>query len=344
MASRSRFHVSRWTVPVLILITLLALPTWGTRGGSSVSASSAKAGMTKVKIAFSTWTGYGPLVVAVEKGFFKKRGLDVSYNVVQDPSARKAAIQANHLDGAASTVDTFTRWAAQGTPIQMVLGIDFSAGGDGIVAKKSITTVRQLKGKSVAVATGTVSEFFFDYVLQKNGMSINDVQLKDMPDSSVSGSTFAAGKVDAAVTWEPWLTRAAHTGFGHILVSSAKYPTIIVDALVLRTDFIKAHPSAVQNLVRAYYEAVNYTKSDPADAYKVIGKYVSETPAQVGGDLKKVPLFNLAKSKSFFGTASNPGQIYNTARFAGKFWLRLKKINKMPNLNQLINSTFLQQM
>jgi NitT/TauT family transport system substrate-binding protein len=300
--------------------------------------------MTKVRIAFSTWTGYGPLVVAVQRGLFKKHGLDVSYHVVESASDRKAAIQANQLDGAASTVDTFTRWAAQGAPIQMVLGIDFSAGGDGIVAKKSITTVRQLKGKSVAVAPGTVSEFFFDYVLQKNGMTINDVNLKDMPDSSVSGSTFAAGKVDAAVTWEPWLTRAAHTGFGHILVSSAKYPTIIVDALVFRTDFIKAHRSAVQNFVRGYYEAVNYTKTKTGDAYKVIGKYVSETPAQVAGDLQKVPLFGLAKSKSFFGTASNHGPIFTTAQYAGNFWLRLKQINKMPNLNQLINSTFLQSM
>jgi NitT/TauT family transport system substrate-binding protein len=300
--------------------------------------------MTKVRIAFSTWTGYGPLVVAIQRGFFKKHGLDVSYSVVESASDRKAAIQANQLDGAASTVDTFARWAAQGAPIQIVLAIDFSAGGDGIVAKKSITTVRQLKGETVAVAPGTVSEFFFDYVLQKNGMTINDVDLKDMPDSSVSGSTFAAGKVDAAVTWEPWLTRAAHTGFGHILVSSAKYPTIIVDALAFRTDFIKAHRSAVQNFVRAYYEAVNYAKTRTGDAYKVIGTYVNETPAQVAGDLQKVPLFDLAKSKSFFGTPSNHGPIYTTARKAGSFWLRLKQINKMPNLSQLINSTFLQSL
>jgi NitT/TauT family transport system substrate-binding protein len=300
--------------------------------------------MTKFRIAFSTWTGYGPIVVAAQKGFFSKAGLDVSYTIVEDASAREAALKSNHLDGAATTVDTFTRWAAQGTPIQMVMGIDFSAGGDGIVAKKSIKTVRQLKGRTVAVAIGTVSEFFFDYVLQKNGMSINDVKVQDMPSSSDSGSTFVAGRVDAAVTWEPWLTRAAATSFGHILVSSASYPTIIVDALGFRSDFIKAHPAAVKSFVKAYYQAVNFTKSSPAAANKIIGGYVKETPTQVASDLTKVPLMNLLYSKRYFGTTAHPGPIYTTARKAGKFWLRLKKISKMPNLHSLINSTFLQKL
>jgi NitT/TauT family transport system substrate-binding protein len=331
----------------LTLITLVSLTWWGTyrvHPAAAAQSRSASHATTKFRIAFSTWTGYGPLVVGVQKGFFKNLGLDVSYTVVEDASAREAALKANQLDGAATTIDTFTRWAAQGTPIQVILGIDRSAGGDGIVAKKSITTIKQLKGKTVAVAIGTVSEFFFDYVLHQNGMTINDVNLKEMPDSSIAGSTFAAGKVDAAVTWEPWLTRAAHTSFGHILVSSAKYPNIIVDAFGLRTDFIRAHTAAVRNFVRAYYQAVNFTESKPAQANQVIGKYVNETPAQVSVDLTKVPLMTLAISKAYFGTAQNPGPVYKTARSSSNFWLRLKKISKMPNLHTLINTSFLSSM
>jgi NitT/TauT family transport system substrate-binding protein len=143
---------------------------------------------------------------------------------------------------------------------------------------------------------------------------------------------------------EPWLTRAAHTSFGHILVSSARYPNIIVDAFGLRTDFIRAHTAAVRNFVRAYYQAVNFTESKPAQANQVIGKYVNETPAQVSQDLTKVPLMTLAISKTYFGTAQNPGPVYKTARSSSNFWLRLKKISKMPNLHTLINTSFLSSM
>jgi NitT/TauT family transport system substrate-binding protein len=343
MVSRSHVRKSRQLVRLLVLLVFVSVGIWGANGGNPVSAAPARA-TTKFRIAFSTWTGYGPLVVGVQHGFFKKVGLNVSYTVVEDASAREAALRANQLDGAATTIDTFTRWAAQSTPIQVILGIDRSAGGDGIVAKKGINSVKQLRGKTVAVAIGTVSEFFFDYVLHQNGMTINDVKLKEMPDSSVAGSTFAAGRVDAAVTWEPWLTRAAHTSFGHILVSSKKYPNIIVDAFGLRTDFIRAHKAAVRNFVRAYYQAVDFTESQPGAANKIIGKYVNESPSQVSVDLTKVPLMTLAISKRYFGTARNPGPVYTTARSSSSFWLRLKKIDKMPNLKTLINPSFLSGM
>jgi NitT/TauT family transport system substrate-binding protein len=347
MDSLHRFSPGRQVMRVVMLLAVVGLGAWGANSTGPASAASPRAAshaMTRVRIAFSTWTGYGPLVVAAQKNFFKNAGLDVSYTVVESATAREAALRANQLDGAATTVDTFTRWSAQGTPIQVILGIDRSAGGDGIVAKKSITTVKQLRGRTVAVAGGTVSEFFFDYVLHQNGMTIKDVKIRDMPDSSVAGSTFAAGRVDAAVTWEPWLTRAAHTSFGHILVSSARYPNIIVDAFALRTDFIRAHTAAVRNFVRAYYQAVNFTESHPAAANQIIGKYVSETPAQVSVDLTKVPLMNLAISKAYFGTARKQGPIYKTARSSSNFWLRLKVINKMPNIRSLINPSFLQAM
>src|SRR5947209_398052 len=343
MEALSNCYGSHLIVRALVLMAFLGVGAWGANGSGTASAAPAHA-TTKFRIAFSTWTGYGPLVVGVKQGFFKKLGLDVSYTVVESATAREAALRANQLDGAATTVDTFTRWSAQGQPIQVILGIDRIAGGDVIVAKKGITSVKQLKGKTVAVAPGTVSEFFFDYVLKQNGMTISDIKLKEMPDSSVAGSTFAAGRVDAAVTWEPWLTRAAHTAFGHILVSSARYPNIIVDAFGLRSDFVRAHSAAVSNFVRAYYQAVNYTQSNPSGANPIIGKYVNETPAQVTSDFTKVPLMNLATSKTYFGTAQSHGPVYKVAKSSGKFWLRLKIINKMPNLSTLINPSFLSAM
>src|SRR5947209_6616034 len=188
MDLRHRFPLGQQVMRVVMLLAIVILGAWGANRTGPVSAASPRASshaLTKIRIAFSTWTGYGPLVVGVQKNFFKNAGLDVSYTVVESATAREAALRANQLDGAATTVDTFTRWAAQGTPIQVLLGIDRSAGGDGIVAKKGINTVKQLRGHTVAVAGGTVSEFFFDYVLHQNGMTLKDVKVQDMPDSSV---------------------------------------------------------------------------------------------------------------------------------------------------------------
>jgi NitT/TauT family transport system substrate-binding protein len=135
MARRLRFIAA-----ALFCAALAVLPAQA--GRAAISAGHAHAGTTTVRMAFSTWTGYGPLVVAVEKGIFKKYGLNVTYQIVEDPTARFAAFRAGKLDAIATTVDTFTRQAARGAPVLQVFGIDRSVGGDGIVARKTITSVK----------------------------------------------------------------------------------------------------------------------------------------------------------------------------------------------------------
>lgn len=300
--------------------------------------------MTPVRIAFSTWTGYGPLVVGVQRGLFKKYGLDVIYTVVEDPTSRFAAFRSGRLDGLASTVDTFSRQAAQGVPLVQVLGIDRSVGGDGIVAKKNITSVKQLKGKTIAVNVGSTSEWFLDYVLEHNGLSVNDITIEDMPDSTVAGSTFRAGRIDVAVTWEPWLSRAEQAPFGHILVSTTTYPDIIVDDLAFRSAYATAHPGAVRDFIKGYYEAVTYIDTHKSDALSIIGAFTGEKPAAVQADLTTVKLMHLAQAKAYFGTAAKPGTIYRVAREAATFWLRIKKSTRMPDVNGIIDPRYLEQM
>lgn len=309
-------------------------------GVAAVPAHQARAALFPVKISFSTWTGYGPLVVAVQDGIFKKYGLDVSYTLIESPSVRRDALRTGRIDGAASTVDTFARWAGQGASPVQVFGIDRSEGGDGIVAKKTITSVKQLKGKTVAVNVGSTSEWFMYYVLRANGLSVNDINVLDMPDSSVAGSTFRAGKVDVAVTWQPWLDRAEQAPFGHVLVSSKAYPNIIVDDFAFSASFIKAHPTVVATFVKAYFDAVNLVLSNPKQTYPIIGKFTGETVAGVTSDFTGVKLMNLAASKAYFGTPSKKGTIYAIATQAADFWMSLHDLRGMPNIDQSIDSSF----
>ena len=141
-------------------------------GGSASSASS-----SDIKLAFSTWNGYMALVIAAKEGYWKKHGVNVSYTVIEDPVQRFNALKAGSLNAIATTVDTFSRTNAEGIASTMVLGLDASVGGDGIVANKDIKTVKQLKGQKVAVSNGSTSQWFLAYVLKKNGMSLKDVKL-----------------------------------------------------------------------------------------------------------------------------------------------------------------------
>ncbi|MBJ7603270.1 MAG: ABC transporter substrate-binding protein [Candidatus Dormibacteraeota bacterium] len=155
--------------PVLVLAPAVLVAA--ACGGTSATPTNGGKYSGTIHIASSTWTGYAALYAADKKQFWKQHGLDVDFTDVEDPVLRLNALNAGQLQGMASTVDAFARAASQGVPAVQVFPIDASVGGDGILAKNDIQSVKDLKGKTVAVNQGSVSEWFLAQVLKRNGMS-----------------------------------------------------------------------------------------------------------------------------------------------------------------------------
>ncbi len=215
-----------------------------------------------VTIAHSTWVGYGPLYIARDKGIFKKNGVDVDLVVMEDPKERFPTLMADRIQMIASTVDTALLYLKKPTDFQYVVAIDDSNGGDGIVALKDITSIADLKGKKVAVNDGSVSEFYLNVLLGKAGLKESDLSTVNMT-AADAGSAFVAKRVDAAVTWEPWLTKGKSTDFGHLLVDSSTTPGLITDVLIVKTAWANAHKKDVEAIVKSWDEAVAYYRAHP---------------------------------------------------------------------------------
>jgi NitT/TauT family transport system substrate-binding protein len=322
---------------------VLALAAAGCGGSSKKSSGGGKKSSraASINMSFSTWIGYAPIVVAQKQGFFKKEGVKVSYTLIEDPVQRFAAFKAGRLDGIASTVDTFARTAAKGVPSKVVLGLDASVGGDGIVAKKGINSISQLKGQKVAVSEGSTSEWLLAYVLDKHGMSLDDVDKTDMT-SGDAGAAFAAGRVPVAVTWEPWLSRAESNPNGHVLASTKQgpYRTIIVDAAAFQPSFVTDHPDSVKAFLRGYDDAIKFIASNPSQAYPIVAKYIQAKPADVKAELGTVKLLSIADNKKFFGTASAKGPIYTTFDGAAKFWKKIGETSSTADASSVIDPAF----
>jgi NitT/TauT family transport system substrate-binding protein len=236
-----------------------------------------------VKIAHSTWVGYGPLYIGQAKGFFKKYGVNVELVVMEDPKERFPTLMADKIQMIASTVDTALLYLKKPTDFQYVVAIDDSNGGDGIVAVKDIKSIADLKGKKVAVNDGSVSEFYLNVLLGKAGLKEADLNTVNMT-AADAGSAFVAKRVDAAVTWEPWLTRGKTTDFGHLLVDSSTTPGLITDVLIVKTDWANAHKKDVEAVVKAWDESVAYYREHPEESIDIMAK-------GVGGWLKDPKAF-----------------------------------------------------
>jgi NitT/TauT family transport system substrate-binding protein len=330
-----------------LLAVLAALVVAGCGGDDEAATSGGGGGSagtktTPIRIAFSTWNGYIGIVIGVKEGLFKKAGVDVSYTVVEDPVQRFNALKSGSLDAIATTPDTFSRTYANGIETVQVLGLDASVGGDGIVSENSIGSVADLKGQEVGVSAGSTSQWFLAYVLDQNGLSLDDVKQVDMT-SGDAGSAFAAGRIPAAVTWEPWLSRAQKNPDGHILMSTEKYPTIITDQVAFTPDFVKEHPDSVKAFIKGYQAAVDFLHSNEDEALEAVTDYLGQTPDEIKATMKTVPIWGLEESKKYYGTKDSPGPIYDIFKKSAAFWKDLGEIKSTPDANSAIDPSFVQQ-
>lgn len=321
----------RWGV--LVLVALLAA------GPVGWSAGTARAAAQTLHIGYSTWVGYGPLFLARDNRYFDEAGVNVELTNIEDPKLRFAALAAGKLDGLVTTLDTMSLYWKPNFQFQAVVGLDDSKGGDGIVATDAIKSIKDLRGKRVAFNEGSVSHFFLSVLLRQNGMTEKDVKGINMRQDD-AGAAFLSGKVDAAVTWEPWLSRAKRAPHGHILVDSSQTPGLIVDVMVIRRGVITAHPDAVRAAVVGWYKGVEYWKKNPDDADRIMAK-------AVGGWLKDVKTFQeTLDGVRYYDEAINRdymapgGQIYMTAQNAIDIWTSLGKITTKEAAGDLVNNSF----
>jgi NitT/TauT family transport system substrate-binding protein len=323
-----------------LLVGVLALAIAGCGGDDDGDSASGES--DSISLAFSTWNGYAGLVAGVEGGIFKDEGLDVTYDVIEDPVQRFNAFKAGEFDAIATTPDTFSRNYARGIETVQVLPLDRSLGGDGIVATTDVTSVDGLEGQEVAVSQGSTSQWFLGYVLQDNGLSLDDVQQANLT-AADAGAAFAAGQVPVAVTWEPWLTRAEKNPDGQVLVSTEDYPDIITDGVAFSPDFVESNPDTVQKFVDAYGKVMDMIQSDPDKAFGYVTDYLGQSVADIEATEKTVPLLTLEEGAEFLGTADDPGPAYDVFTQSAEFWESIGEIDEVPSPDDAIDPSFINE-
>ena len=331
----------------LLLITMLVLAACvAPQASQSGGATAGGVQPVKLNLGYSVWVGYGPLFIARAKGYFKDEGLDITLTKVEDPKDRFTALAGQQLDGLVSTLDTMTLYWKSETPFVAIVGLDDSSGGDGILVRKekNIASVKDLKGHTIGVNVGSVSHFMLDFLLQKDGLSDADVTLVKMKQGDVPAAISAA-RIDAGVTWEPHLSKAATDENVSILITSKETPGLIVDVMILRKDVLAANKGVGAKLARAWNKAVEYAKASPDDAAKLMQEGLGgfyEKPDDIKADLKGVTLYDKARNVTFF-TGNGSGTAIGTTKFAIDLWTKLGQITTPIKAEEMVDGSYLEK-
>jgi NitT/TauT family transport system substrate-binding protein len=292
-----------------------------------------------LRIALNIWPGYGAFFIAKDKGFYQQEGVNVQIEIIQGDPEREAALVAGKIDGIGMTMDNLVLLRDKGVPVKAVYKYDGSNGADGIAAKKEISSPVDLKGKTVAWAPGTTSHYFLTQVLKDVGLSTKDLDHVAMS-SDDAGAAFAAGKLDAAVTWEPWLSKAREMPGAKILVSTKEKP-VIEDVLFIREETLNGRKDDVEKFLRACFNAIDYWKAHPAEGNEIIARNLNLPVADVEGMLAGISVMNYDDNKHFFGTADSPGPAYQAYRNAVDAWIKEGLIKKAGKPEDGIDPSFI---
>lgn len=288
--------------------------------GPSAEQTAARTAAEPFRIAVLTWVGYGPIYIAQEKGFFE--GLKVEIESIDDTPARRAALASGRIDASADIVDSFVNAASAGIDALVVLKLDDSMGGDGIVVRGAITTPAELRGKTIAYPPGQPSHFFLLSVLDEAGLTIKDIETRPM-EADQAGAAFIAGAVDAAVTWEPWLSRAAEQPGTSILITSRERPGLIADVFTVRRDVLASRPAAVRAFAEGWFRAVDYWRTNREDADAIMARALGLQPEELKRMVEGVRYADRDENQTFFsGRGDGPSPFAALVGKANAVWSR----------------------
>ena len=294
----------------------------------------------EIKVGVSDWPGWVAWYVAEQKGMFKKHGADVKLVWFANYTDSISALSSGQLDANSQTWSDTLGPLAKGIPIKAVLVNDNSAGNDALMVSPKIKDFKALKGKSVALEQYSVSHFVLATALTKNGMKPSDVKIVNLP-AGDAAAAFLAGRVDAAVVWNPWVNQIQQSGKGRALFTSKDMPGLIPDLLVAQDKAIKEKRKDLVGMVKAWFEAEAFIRANPDAASQIMSKVVSMKPDEYKVFLPGTAFFDAAANKTAFD-AKSPKSLVAVAPTIAGFLNEHKLIEGKADALKGVDATLLQ--
>ena len=262
---------------------------------SSSSSTASQGGSTTisdappvtVRLGFLTNVTHASALVGLKEGFFAKAlgsAGTLQPTAFSTGTEETTALLAGQLDAAyVGPNPAINAWQKSGgTAIKIISGA--ATGGAAVVVAKGITSVSQLRGKTLASPSlGNTQDVALRSWLRQNGLTTTatgggDVFVKPTTPNSAAVLEFKSGQIAGGSEPAPYDVEMVKDG-GTVLYTEPGVTTL----LVVAQSFLSAHPAIVADLVKAQIQANDFIKSDPAAAEADVN---AELAAYTGKPLK----------------------------------------------------------
>lgn len=324
--------------------------------------SSSSGSDAEVRVRVNIWVGCAGGLVAnggldtAPDSIFGKKGLKVSFKIIDDWTEGAAALATGNVDVMLTTADVYAKDYAQfkekGFGSHAFLMVDWSRGADGVIGKQGINSIEDLAGKTIAFAPFTPSHFLLWNGLKTSGL--NSAQRNEIFNKAIHtkdgiepATLFAQEKVDAAVAWDPDMSDAVAKRPGAKKIYDTRIANrLIADILVVSDRFAAQHPDTLLKFTQGWLEGVEFIETEPARAYNLIG---AVKDFNIPTDLAKtmlggVKLADYADNRSFLGSAGSKSDYDNIFEMAQDMYRELLIIKHTNNPEESVDRRFVEKL
>jgi NitT/TauT family transport system substrate-binding protein len=295
-----------------------------------------------VNLGVVNWIGYGPIYCAAANGYYKKHGADVRLVTFSDNSVMAGALRGGELEASTLTYDQVIIADTKGWKLKVVMPVDYSVGGDAILATATVHDIADLKGRKVAFQALSPSDFLLGYALAQRGLSQKDLKPVNVTPEAVV-ATMATGAVDAGVTYQPSVSIILKLGGGkqyHVLLSSREARGMITDVLAVRDSTIARDPALVSALIQATMEGLAFMQKEPAKAAAIIAKTLEISPADVQAQLTNIENPPLAQLADVFRKSDVLPSFHASGKLIASILQREGQIQTAPVIDDTFDDRF----
>jgi NitT/TauT family transport system substrate-binding protein len=316
--------LAHWSRSLILFVSCIALIV------------SCAAPTVSLRMGFSAWPGWLPWQVAAEAKLLPE---SVTLQWFDGYVDSILALARNKSEFNSQTLTDTLSAIASGADQVIVLTNDNSTGNDQIIVSPTIKTIKDLKGKFVAVEKGSVDHFLLGQGLEKAGMTLEEVKLVTLETGEAS-RRFGDGSFDAVATFAPFTTDAMKRSGSRVLFSSADFPGTISDHLVASRETIEKHPEQVQALVNAWFDTLKLIEAKPTQALETMAKLAKVTVPEYQSYEQGTQIFSLKDNLSAFETRSEMTSLPFAAQQNLEFLKRTGFVHKDIDIAKLFDDRF----
>ncbi len=296
---------------------------------------------TPLVVAVQPWIGFQGHYIAQAQDLFTPEGISVEEELFQVATDTNTALAAGRVDLAWIGGPDLLTLVSQAPSLKIIMVSDYSDGADGVIGR-GIASPEDMRGKRVAREDAPYAIIFLGEYLKQGGLTEDDVEVLPLS-ASDAVAAIAAGQVDAATTYEPWLSAATADGETEILFTT-KDTNVVPIVLATRAEVIESRREDILAYLRAIDAALEFAAANPEAAAEISAQNLGVAPDEIPEQLAGIKPFDIEGNRAEPFNPDSSLYLLTSLESASETLFDLGKISAPVDATSLIDDSLIKEL